>query len=100
MFVGAGPLPLLRRLTLQRLQSPLDGDRFGERKILPEAVLGELTAHHGVEVNDGDRHLRPAERPSRLQASLAGDQRAVGTDYDGMQQTDVGDAGGQRFDIT
>ena len=89
MFVGACALPFLRCRLLQRFERPLDGDRFGEREILPVGVLCELAAHHGVEINYVDCNLGPAEQLGGMESALTGNEGAIRPDNNAMQQPET-----------
>jgi hypothetical protein len=78
------PLTAARRLSLfrgdlfQRFECALDGHGLGKREVLANGILGELAARDGVEINDVDRNLGPAEQFRGAQSALAGKQHAVG----------------------
>jgi hypothetical protein len=68
-------------------------------KSVAHGVLGKLAAHDGVKVDDGDRNVGPAELLGGPQSALAGDQRAVWADDDGVQHPKVRHGGGKRGEV-
>lgn len=63
-------------------------------------VLGELAADYLIEVDDGDRDVRPTQRLTRREPASPDDQRAGRRDDYGVEQADLGDAARQRFDVS
>jgi len=62
-------------------------------------VLGVFAFHDLIQVHDTHRHLRPADLLAGGNTPGPGNQRAVRTDDDRVQQADLGDACGQGIDV-
>jgi hypothetical protein len=63
-------------------------------------ILGELPPHDLIQIDDPDGDFGPAQRLRCLDPTPPDDQGAVGADDGGMQETEVGDVGGQGVDVT
>ena len=77
------------------------GDGLAEREVLALDILGELVAHDLIEVDGYQRagNRLPAKPLDGTQTALASDEMPVERNRDGLQQADLGDAGGKALDI-
>jgi hypothetical protein len=83
-----------------RLQGAPDRLDLAGQEVLALGVFSEFAADDIVEVDDGDRHLFPAERLDGAEPALAGNQHTVGANDDGVQQPKLRDAPRQAVDVT
>jgi hypothetical protein len=91
----ASQLPRLRLGLDLRRQRFGYRHRLARREVLAHEIFVALAARNLIEIDNGDRHLGPAERLACLEPPLARDQLPVRRYHDRMQQTVLGDAGAE-----
>ena len=72
---------------------------FGRQEILALGILCDLAALDIVEVDDADRHLRPSKPLARRKPPATRYQNILRSYNDGMEETDIGDARGERVNV-